>query len=465
LNEIEISQVEKGDLLPDATPLHIGVAGIQPPSPLVEVATTAGDKKIGERIDLVSDMPLLSAKEPIEKSSKVAPKENLHNTKGAASAVQTLTPRRSTRAKPSSISTAAVPPSRSSRLSSSALSTPLSSIPPSLPSPITNSSPSTVAAIKSTKKHKSNVAQNEPASTRTSKRKPASTRDSSVDPLSGPITTSAAVNDRGIFFNMAFAVSYVKQLKEKDNISKKISAHGGQILEEGFEVLFEPLTLRNHGTDLSLSSVAESIGFVALIADEHSRKAKYIEALALGLPCLSGRWVEACVAKGQVISWGPYLLCAGHSSFLNAIPSRTLQPYPAADAKFTDIFASRNKMLQGKSAILVTGRGQTADARKAYVFLTRILGPSQLLQVVDYESARKKLIELEQQKRLCDLIFVDNEKAASASIFAPISGSKSRKRKSNAADIDSSAPKRIRIVNDEIIVQSLIMGQFLEERL
>jgi len=464
--EIEAPPVEKL-ITPDAALLPVGVIRVKSPDPPVENEPIVNDEASDE-IVLVSDMHLSAVKNLGGDSAKVVPKKLLRETKvvtGAASAIQTPTPRRSARAKPTSTSTVAMPPSRSSRPSSSAFDTPLSSIPPPLPSPVLNSSPSTVAATKVTKKRKSIVVQDEPVSTRASKRKSGPARDSSIDPLAGPTTTSAAIDHHALFSNMAFAISYVKQSKEKDSISKIISAHGGQILEDGFGVLFEPLTLRNQDTDLSLSSIARSIGFVALIADEHSRKAKYIEALALGLPCLSGRWVEACAAKGQLVSWAPYLLCAGHSSFLNAFPSRVLQPYSPVQAKFTETFARRERMLSGMSILLVTGKGHTAEARKAYVFLTRILGPSQLVQVVDYGAARKKLLEYEEQNQPCDFVYVDNEKTADVNIFGSNTGSKSKKRKSRATDIATPAPKRVRMVNDEFIVQSLIVGQFLEDYL
>ena len=439
-----------------------GVAVIKSTGP-PEDEPTVNDEASNEVV-LVSDTLLSITKLPVAESTKVVPLKSSRKGKFGTPAFLPPTPRRSARANPKSTSRSAMPASRSSR-PSSASSTSLSPVPSLLPSPVTNSSPSVVGTTKPKKKRKSTITQSEPVSTRTSKRKPAPTRDSSADPLAGPTIISAAIENDGIFSNMAFAISYVKQSKEKDNISKAISANGGQILEDGFGVLFEPLTLRNQETDLSLSSIAQSIGFVALIADEHSRKAKYIEALALGLPCLSGRWVEVCATKGQLVSWAPYLLCAGHSSFLNAFPSRMLQPYSAANAKFVETFAQRERMLSGLSILLVTGKGHTAEARKAYVFLTRILGPSQLVQVVDCESARKKLLEYEEQNQPCDFVYVDNEKTADVSIFGPTNGSKSKKRKSRATDIATPAPKRIRMVNDEVIVQSLIVGQFLEEYL
>lgn len=319
----------------------------------------------------------------------------------------------------------------------------------------------------------------EPTVTRSSKRQSIAqgTRESSNDPIALPTTalnaTCRARKSTGLFHNMAFAVSYVKQDKEKSQVSDLINQQGGRILEQGFDALFETAPLSGSKTqvgdeeaELVLSATTKSLGFAALIADEHSRKAKYMQALALSLPCISGRWISTCVAKGEVVDWTPYLLCAGQSLFLgNAIRSRTLTPYSATDATFSETFASREKLLDGKSVLLVTGKGQAEDKRKAYVFLTRVLGPARLCQVVDIESARKKLSEDDSW----DLLYVDkNETAAEAAVFRSTAqtsgGSKKRKRGPTAADESTEpVPKRVRVISDEAVIQSLILGQFLDD--
>jgi hypothetical protein len=272
---------------------------------------------------------------------------------------------------------------------------------------------------------------------------------------------------------MAFAISYVKQDKEKSYVASLITEQGGRILEEGFDKLFESASSsksRTQTTDedaeLALSAIAKSVGFAALISDEHSRKAKYMQALALGLPCISGRWIITCATKGEVVDWTPYLLCAGQSSFLgNAIRSRTLTPYSAIGANFPEIFDSRKKLLNGKSILLVTGTGKAEETRKAYGFLTRALGPARVGQVVDNQQARKKLLE----DNSWDLLYVDkNENAAEAAVFGAAgpasSGSKKRKRGPTAADETTGpAPKKIRVISDEVMIQSLILGQFLDD--
>ncbi|KAG9244743.1 hypothetical protein BJ878DRAFT_479890 [Calycina marina] len=371
---------------------------------------------------------------------------------------RTSTPRRSSRAKPK-ISTA-VSASRSSKIGSmSAQSTPLSSVPPSLPGTFSNS-PSVNIKNKNSTKRKSTIAQSEP--TRASKRKStaASTRDSSADPLAGPALRKDELP--GLFQNMAFAISYVKKSNQKAKtvVTKEISTNGGHILEDGFGLLFEAPNSRTPG--LSLSELGLSIGFVALIADEHSRKVKFMEALALGLPCLSPRWIEACVSAGRLLSWAPFLLCAGYSTYLDAVRSRNLKAYPADEGCFVEIFAQREVLLDGRSILLVAGKGSATEAKKPYVFLTRVLGPSKLDQVADYDLAKQKLVEAEARGESYDIVYVDNEKTANSSIYGPGPGGP-KKRKSRVSEARTSAPKRVRLMTDEVVIQSLIVNQLLDQ--
>jgi hypothetical protein len=313
----------------------------------------------------------------------------------------------------------------------------------------------------------------EEVATRSSKRQSIThaTREANNDPLIVPTSNlNSARKSTNLFRKMAFAVSY-KEHDEKSHVTHLITGQGGRILEEGFEKLFDTTSLsksRSQGADddgeLVLTATAKSVGFTALIADEHSRKAKYMQALALGLPCISGRWIVTCVTKEEVVDWIPYLLCAGQSSFLgNAIRSRTLTPYPAIDANFLNIFSSREKLLYGKSVLLVTGRGKAEETRKAYVFLTRALGPTRVGQVADHDQARRKLLEDDSW----DLLYVDkNESAAEVAVFGSTvpstSRSKKRKKGPTAAE-ESPAPKKIRVISDEVVIQSLILGQLLED--
>ncbi|KAH8656615.1 hypothetical protein BGZ60DRAFT_458837 [Tricladium varicosporioides] len=377
-------------------------------------------------------------------------------------------------------------PKHSSTANSTA-STPLSSPPASMPEPLGEVSevrdeepPTRIPAKRITKRpSRSSVLNNlnakEPSHTSKRQSIPRAAKEDSIDHLSLSTTSTPRTKKAasGIFTHMAFAVSYVKQEKNKEAVAKHVKAFGGTILQDGFDSLFKTPKTLNRATrdELVLTSAAKSLGFVALISDEHSRKTKYMQALALGLPCISGHWVLACVRRGMIIDWRPYLLCAGQSSILgNAYMSRDLVNYSASEAKFSEIFTKRKKLLGDKS-ILIVGKDPADSKREAFIFLTWALGPARVSQVPDYTEARKQLVEAESEGIAWDLLYVDiNEKIAETAVFGPTKpkgGSKKRKRGEPTVTDAASVPppKRVRLLSDEDVVQSLIIGQLIDEKM
>lgn len=297
------------------------------------------------------------------------------------------------------------------------------------------------------------------------------------------LSRSASVlssRDEGLFSNMAFCVSYSGRVEEKPEVISLIKQHGGLILENGFEDLFEMSTealatpTSSHSSNtatslqeqLSLKTEACTLGFTCLIADDFSRKAKYMQALALGLPCISGKWITSCVASNNIIPWEMYLLAAGKSEYLGgAVRSRTLTSYNAETASLKQVYESRPTMLEGKKILLVMAKGKPEQVRRPYLFLIQALGASQVRRVLSNLEARKVLME-SAADGAWDCVYIDSEKneakrkEASKIIFEPVA----RKRKRSAA-IDEKAPdpRKVQLISDEYVVQSLILGALIDE--
>jgi len=287
----------------------------------------------------------------------------------------------------------------------------------------------------------------------------------------------------GLFDGMAFSVTYnANRDDEKQHVLGLIRKNGGRVLEKGFDELFDMNALQtgsvarnddsgslSGGSNLTLTAAARGVGFACVIADKHSRRVKFMQALALGLPCISGRWIEHCVARKEILDWDQYHLAAGESSFLGgAIRSRNLQPYPANTANFANRFELRPKLLTGKSILLITGKGRVEERRKPYFFLTQALGARRVKHVPNNQEARKFLLEAESNGDEWNWVYVDeDEDEAEKAIFgAAIAPPKKRKRGSEVSDDGESTvppPKKVRIVSDEYVIQSLILGKFLEE--
>ncbi|KAL2810209.1 hypothetical protein BJX63DRAFT_423261 [Aspergillus granulosus] len=290
----------------------------------------------------------------------------------------------------------------------------------------------------------------------------------------------------GLFSGMVFAVSYGDKSEAKYRITKLILENDGRILEDGFNELFElPLnapiatpakspTPRPSGANvnLRLKSGVEEIGFACLIADKHSRRPKYMQALALNLPCLSDRWVEDCVAKNQVVDWELYLLPAGESSYLNgATKSRILTPYPTTKAKLSETVAARPNLLNGQSVLLITGRNGKADEerRRAYIFLTYALGASKIERVPDIQSARAVLNQSQNDDETSawDWIYIDDDDKVTKLMAAGGSLPSKKRRKSRLAEFTNSEgldlDTNVRVVGNEFVCQSLILGRLVDQ--
>ncbi|KAK4193028.1 DNA repair protein crb2 [Podospora australis] len=293
-----------------------------------------------------------------------------------------------------------------------------------------------------------------------------------------------------LFDGMAFAISFQARRPGESNeqfsarmdlsstIATRIKQAGGRLLNEGFDELFElsPPVFRNTSTtsaetetEIRLTPAGRSIGFTALIADGHSRKVKYMQALALGLPCIAARWVSVCLEKQEVVDWSPFLLCAGESSFLgDAIRSRNLMPYDPSTAQLSEVISRREKFMQG-SKILAVVKKAGEQKKIAYVFLARVLGAS-LTRVYTVDEAKAAAKAAEDSGHPFNWVYVDGKSAEQALFSAgSTTANKKRKRASTAADKavpraeDERPCKRIRTLSDELVIQSLILGRLIEE--
>ena len=242
----------------------------------------------------------------------------------------------------------------------------------------------------------------------------------------------------GLFANMAFAISYEDDSR-KTALVDLIRESGGRLLRESFMELLEPDTV-------ALKPQFADIGFTALIADKHSRKEKYMQALALGLPCMGGKWLEACSEAGSLVDWHPYLLAAGESEELEgATKSRLMERMDPAQVKLSRILQSRPRQLQGAKAIVVMGRGKSEVKRKPYLFLIKALGAATFERVADIKAAK----ELIKDDGNFDWLFVEDNNVEAAK--TELQG-KGKKRVTGSC----------KVAGKELIVQSLILGKLCE---
>jgi hypothetical protein len=304
-----------------------------------------------------------------------------------------------------------------------------------------------------------------------------------------------------VFSNMAFAVTLHNDEDdiEKNAIAKMIGSNGGQVLD-GFNELFDYIDTSEAGSSRPTSSSNEnrksidtsistgfflkrdwkSLQFAALITDTHSRRTKYIQALALNIPCLHHRWVTDSIAASRPLPFGKYLLCAGISTYLDpegVLRSRNMQLYDPAQASFEEVVKSRQLLLRNQSVLLITGKTKKeVERKKPYLFLTHALGPRVVGRCPDIAAAAQMI-----KDGNWDWVYVDGGAAGlmeaenilfdrGASLCHARAAPKSKKRKRmNSVEsevlvrVGEIAGKKVRLACDEFVIQSLILGALLEE--
>ena len=310
-----------------------------------------------------------------------------------------------------------------------------------------------------------------------------------------PTATAASPTGTQLFSGMAFAISYGSNEAEKTEITRHIQRHGGVILEQGFDELFSLPTLNESAPTsptktsprkadvtkeevpgLRLRPECSELGFVALIADRHSRRAKYMQALALGLPTISGRWIvdslnpaknpNASNADSAPLPWAKYLLPAGESTYLGrAVRSRTMNTYSATTAMLSNVISCRDVLLNGDGVLTVASKKGKAtwERRKAYAFLTLALGAGCVRRVSDLTEA-KAYVEHEPQR--WRWIYVDGSVAEATATFSKANANGKKRKRDGEVKVDAKAMCAenggVKIVNDEFVVQSLILGALVD---
>lgn len=309
---------------------------------------------------------------------------------------------------------------------------------------------------------------------------------------------STARSGSGVFTNMAFVLTSTTADVDKDTITRLIKSNNGQVLEHGFHELFDyesegvansPQHRRRStsavegSSGLTLKHAYKDLGFVALISDAHSRSTKYVQALALNIPCLHLRWIHDSLNASRAAPFTRYLLPAGVSKFLDpngVIRSRTIVPYdPASDeVSFAQMIQDRDLLLRGQNVLLVTGKSKKEiEKRQPFVFLSHALGSATVGRCTDMAAASDMLSDGK-----WDWLYVDNGERGVAEAAAallgtgkPASSSKLKKSaKKRKRDTESDVQedilikadiggKTVRITCAEFVIQSLILGALIEE--
>jgi len=252
---------------------------------------------------------------------------------------------------------------------------------------------------------------------------------------------------------MTFAISYDDESR-KGALVNLVKRNGGHIVKESFQELLDPETLH-------LKAQYASYSFAALLTDNYSTtKEKYLQALALAIPCLGGQWIDDCVEEGDLVDWTHYLLAAGECLALeDAIKSRVL-PYMSNSATVTvsEMLDSRPKLLTGTRVIVVG----TEDKSKGYRFLVQALGAESVEGASNLNAARRLLQskkEGDHGENLIGYIVVNDKADVLESTTTSEKATKGKKGSKSVPGPDRSEEDHVKIISRMEIKQSLILGK------
>lgn len=307
---------------------------------------------------------------------------------------------------------------------------------------------------------------------------------------------SSSRSGSGTFSNMAFVLTSTGDGMDKDAVARAIKMNGGRVLEQGFHELFDTESIELSASQsrrllvsaidgdgaLTLKEEFKKLGFVALVTDSHSRSTKYLQALALNVPCLHLRWVNDSLSASHALSFARYLLPAGVSKYLDPngiVRSRAMRIYDPSgdDVSFEKTFQNRELLLQGQSVLLVTGKSKKEiEKRQPFVFLTHALGSANVGRCADLSAASQLLGQGQ-----WDWVYVDGDQSsindAAGQLFgtgAPAKSAKGsfkkgKKRKRDDGDAEELVAKgdisgrKVRVTSAEFVIQSLILGALVDE--
>ncbi|TFY72687.1 hypothetical protein EVG20_g355 [Dentipellis fragilis] len=175
----------------------------------------------------------------------------------------------------------------------------------------------------------------------------------------------SSASHRKALTKTGFVLTLSKNFNEPEatrtSMEQRIVSNGGQLLKDWTDIL----QITTKRTTVSKRWVITPQDFkykpkaginkVILISDDANQKAKYLVALALGIPCVHLDWLDT-LDDDTIDSWCRYLLPAGYSEPLDARVSQLVDmDWGNSNEHLTEILSNSvpTKVFVGKSVLLV----------------------------------------------------------------------------------------------------------------
>ncbi|KAK9472815.1 uncharacterized protein V1510DRAFT_429946 [Dipodascopsis tothii] len=202
-----------------------------------------------------------------------------------------------------------------------------------------------------------------------------------------PVRSPTRERTSGLFAGMAFAASgFDGRARLRDTVRARVVAGGGEFLDNGLGELF---ATDERGRLHPVRERMNGLKFACVISDGYSQRIKYMQALALGLPCLWPEFVLESAARGSLERWREYVLPSGRSSLIGGMVRRMdvgmFELGLDRGWSVYELYARRVRLLLGRR-VLVALEGRSLDDRLPVVGLLSMMGPDVLAVAPDLDA-------------------------------------------------------------------------------
>lgn len=143
--------------------------------------------------------------------------------------------------------------------------------------------------------------------------------------------------------------------------------------------------------------------------------------------------------------------------------SRVLQPFDAETATLCQIVENRPRMLDGASVLIIMEKGQEKSMQQ-HPLITHALGARKVSRAISDASAAKAVADSQALGEPWDWIFsYDKEHEVEEKLFGGNGAGRKRKRGRESESGPPSKKGKTRVVGNEFVIQSLILGMLIEE--
>lgn len=246
----------------------------------------------------------------------------------------------------------------------------------------------------------------------------------------------------GVFF---FVTSI--EGERKDQLLELITANGGVFIDDEIK---QYVSCSSDGRLGLFLKTLSGFKFGALLADGHSRSAKYLQALALGWPILADCFVDQALLDPLLLeNWPVFLLPAGLSHYTNGIKSMDILAFRNNfnDKVDMNLQLSNNADLLAAHSILVLNRKQDSKTLDMCGFIFHAFGASSLTL---FDSAGEIDAYLQTHTVLNVLVYDNNT--------GEFSKAHAKKRKKASRSNTMTTEAQVAVIDWEWVVQCVISG-------